>query len=110
MSNPAMIPKGQVKIQEPFAEVELICQQEHVGTLIELAQGRRGEFKDQRHLGLDRVKLIYSLPLMELVTDFHDAVKSRTSGYASMSYNIEEMRESKLRRMDIHIAGEIVDG
>lgn len=110
VSNPALIPDGPMNIQEPYALVELICNQEHVGRLIELSQSRRGEIRDQRHLGLNRAKLIYSMPLSELVTDFHDAVKSRTAGYASMNYEIEGMKQNKLKRMDIHVASEPVDG
>lgn len=110
VSNPAAIPDGRVIIEEPYARVELICNEEHVGPLMELGQSRRGELRDQRYIGLDRVKLVYSLPMSELVTDFHDAVKSRSSGFASMNYELEEMRENKLRRMDVHIAGNVVDG
>lgn len=110
MSNPAAIPDGRVKLREPFARVELICNQEHVGSLMLLAQSRRGEMVDQRHLGLGRVKLVYSLPLSELVTDFHDEVKSKSSGFASMNYDMEGMRDSKLSKLDVHIAGEPVDG
>lgn len=110
VSNPALIPEGKVKIKEPYACVELICNDEHVGCLMELAQSRRGELEDQRYVGQNRVKLVYSLPMAELVTDFHDAVKSRTSGFGSMHYEISEMKQNKLKRMDIYIAGELVDG
>lgn len=77
---------------------------------MDLAQSRRGDLRDQRYIGLDRVKLVYSLPLAELVTDFHDALKSRSAGFASMNYEMEGMRQNKLKRMDIHVAGEPVDG
>lgn len=110
VSNPAAIPDGKVNIMEPYARVELICCDEHVGSLMELAQSRRGEIQDQRYMGLDRVKLVYSLPLSELVTDFHDAVKSRSSGFGSMSYELEDMRPNKLKRMDVLIANTPVDG
>lgn len=95
---------------EPYAKVELICHSDHVGSLMELSQSRRGELQDQRYIGLDRVKLMYSLPLSELVTDFHDAVKSRSSGFGSVSYELEGMRPNRLRRMDVHIANSAVDG
>lgn len=95
---------------EPYARLELICNDEHVGSLMELSQSRRGELQDQRYIGLDRVKLVYSLPLSELVTDFHDAVKSRSSGFGSMSYELEDMRPNKLKRMDVYIANSPVDG
>lgn len=77
---------------------------------MELAQSRRGELKDQRYMGLDRVKTAYSLPLAELVTNFHDSLKSRSAGFASMSYEMEGMRLNKLKKMDIHVGGEQIDG
>lgn len=110
ISNPAAIPDGRVKIREPYARVEVICNEEHVGSLMELGQSRRGELRDQRYIGLDRVKLVYSVPLSELVTDLHDAVKARSSGFASVSYEIEGGRESRLKRMDVLVAGVGVDG
>lgn len=110
VSNPAAIPNGKVRMKEPYARVELICHDEHIGGLMELAQSRRGELEDQRYIGLDRLKLVYSLPLSELVTDFHDAVKSRTSGFGSMHYEIVGMKQNPLKRMDVHIAGAPVDG
>lgn len=110
VSNPAAIPDGKMRIREPYARVELICHNEHIGGLMELAQSRRGELEDQQYIGLDRLKLVYLLPLSELVTDFHDAVKSRTSGFGSMHYEIVGMRQNQLKRMDVHIAGAVVDG
>eukprot|EP00178_Gracilaria_changii_P023426 TRINITY_DN708_c1_g1_i2.p1 TRINITY_DN708_c1_g1~~TRINITY_DN708_c1_g1_i2.p1 ORF type:complete len:618 (-),score=87.53 TRINITY_DN708_c1_g1_i2:2447-4300(-) len=110
ISNPAAIPSGHVRIMEPYAEVEIICDQDHVGALMDLAQSRRGELKDHRYIGPDRVKLLYSLPLAELVTDFHDVLKSRSAGFASMNYEMGGMRQNRLKRMDIHVAGEPVDG
>lgn len=110
VSNPASIPDGRVKYKEPFATVDVICNQEHVGAMMELAIGRRGIFENQRQLGMDRVKIVFSLPLAELVTDFHDAVKSRSAGYASVNYDLSDMRDSKLIRMDVHVAGDLVEG
>lgn len=110
VSNPALIPDGHVKIQEPYTKVDIICEQEHIGSIMELAQSRRGEIIDQRYMGVNRVKVVYSLPLAELVTDFHDSLKSRSSGYASMNYELEGMREGALKRMDIVVAGDVVDG
>ncbi|KAI0566746.1 Translation elongation factor 4 [Gracilaria domingensis] len=110
ISNPSAIPSGHVKIMEPYAKVEIICSHDHIGPLMDLAQSRRGELRDQRYVGLDRVKLVYSVPLAELVTDFHDVLKSRSAGFASMNYEMEGMKPNKLKRMDIHVAGQPVDG
>lgn len=110
ISNPSMIPDGAVKIQEPYAAVDIICGEEFVGALMELAQKRRGEIQDQQYVGQTKVKLSYLMPLAELVTDFHDGVKSRSRGYASLDYNVVDMRQNALQRMDVVVAGSVVDG
>jgi GTP-binding protein LepA len=111
MSNPAAIPDGKVKIQEPYATVTLLCQPRHVGALMELTQsGRRGELLGEEYLGVDRVRLSYSMPLSELVADYHDAIKSVSKGFATMDYSIAGFRENSLARMDILVASERVDG
>lgn len=110
VSSPADVPDGRVKFEEQIARVEVICQQEHIGAMMELAISRRGEIEDQKTMGLDRVKLVFMVPLIELVTDFHDAVKSRSSGFASLNYELAGLRPSNLLRLDIHVAGEPVEG
>lgn len=110
VSSPADVPRGRVKFEEQIARVEVICQQEHVGSMMELAVSRRGEIEDQKSLGLERVKLVFRVPLIELVTDFHDAVKSRSSGFASINYELAGVRPSNLVRLDVHVAGEPVEG
>jgi len=51
---------------------------EFVGTVMELAQDRRGEFDHMEYLSPTRVQIIYELPLAEIVLDFYDQLKSRT--------------------------------
>ena len=110
VSNPGDVPDGRVKIEEPVARVDVMCQQNHVGAMIELAMSRRGQIENQKVLGLDRIKLTFILPLAEIVTDFHDQLKSRSGGFASMYYDVTHMRGDKLVRLDILVAGERVDG
>lgn len=110
VSNAADVPDGRVKFEEVVAKVDVICHQDHVGGMIELGIGRRGILEDQKVLGMDRVKLVFELPLAELVTDLHDAVKSKSCGFASMSYDISGIRASNLTRLDIKVAGESVEG
>lgn len=64
--------------------MEIFCPKEYSGTLMELAQSRRGEYKDMKFLTERRVSIKYALPLAEVITDFFDAMKSRSKGYASM--------------------------
>ena len=95
--------------EEPFAKVSLIAPQEYVGSMMELAQQRRGEFKDMVYLDANRVELHYEMPLNEIIYDFFDALKSRTRGYGSLDYEVIGYRPSKLVKLDILLNGEIVD-
>ena len=95
--------------EEPFAKVSLIAPQEYVGSMMELAQQRRGEFKDMVYLDANRVELHYEMPLNEIIYDFFDALKSRTRGYGSLDYEVIGYRPSKLVKLDILLNGDIVD-
>jgi len=95
--------------EEPYAKVNLIAPQEYVGNIMELAQQRRGEFKDMVYLDANRVELHYEMPLNEIIYDFFDALKSRTRGYGSLDYELIGYRPSRLVKLDILLNGEIVD-
>ena len=95
--------------EEPFAKVNLIAPQEYVGNIMELAQQRRGEFKDMVYLDANRVELHYDMPLNEIIYDFFDALKSRTRGYGSLDYELIGYRPSKLVKLDILLNGDVVD-
>ncbi|MDS3859933.1 translation elongation factor 4 [Thermosynechococcaceae cyanobacterium BACA0444] len=111
IDNPSTLPDPQhrEKIEEPYVKVEMITPETYVGTLMELAQARRGVFKDMRYLTQGRTTLIYELPLAEIVTDFFDQMKSRSRGYASMEYHVIGYRENDLVKLDILISGDPVD-
>ena len=95
--------------EEPFVKVNLIAPQEYVGNIMDLAQQRRGEFKDMVYLDANRVELHYDMPLNEIIYDFFDALKSRTRGYGSLDYELIGYRPSKLVKLDILLNGDIVD-
>ncbi len=95
--------------EEPFVKLNLIGPQEYVGNMMELAQQRRGEFKDMVYLDASRVELHYEMPLNEIIYDFFDALKSRTRGYGSLDYELIGYRPSKLVKLDILLNGDIVD-
>jgi GTP-binding protein LepA len=111
IDNPAALPDPQKreKIEEPYVKVDMITPEEFVGTLMELGQSRRGEFKDMKYLTPGRTTLVYELPLAEVVTDFFDQMKSRSRGYASMEYQIIGYRENALVKLDILINEDPVD-
>ncbi len=111
IDNPSTLPDSnhRQKIEEPYVKLEMITPEEYVGTLMELCQNRRGEFKDMKYLTQGRTTLIYELPLAEVVTDFFDRMKSNTRGYASMEYQLIGFRENHLVKLDLLINGDPVD-
>lgn len=110
-SNPSALPEAgkRQSIEEPYVKLELFTPKEYIGTLMELAQDRRGEFKEMKYLNENRASIVYELPLAEMVGDFFDQLKSRSKGYASMEYAVVGYRESDLIKLDIHINGEPVE-
>jgi GTP-binding protein LepA len=111
IDNPSKLPDPAQRefIEEPCVKISIIVPNEFVGTLMELAQGRRGLFLGMDYLDPTRVNLQYELPLNEMVTDFYDQLKSRSKGYASMDYQFSGYKRSDLVKMDILLAGEAVD-
>jgi GTP-binding protein LepA len=107
--NPAEMPREVERVEEPYVKASVIVPKEYVGTIMELANERRGSFDHLEYLSEDRVLLAYELPLGEIVLDFYDQLKSRTRGYASFDYDLAGFREGDLARVDIVVAGEQVD-
>ncbi len=111
IDNPANLPPPTHidKIEEPYVKVNIICPNDYVGSLMELAQSKRGIFHNMHYIDSTRVTLEYEIPLSEMITDFYDQLKSRSKGYASMDYDFSGYKESDLVKLDIMLAGEIVD-
>ena len=111
IDNPANLPDAQFRdyIEEPYVKTTIITPNEYVGLLMELAQSKRGIFINMTYLDKIRVSLHYEIPLSEVITDFYDQLKSRSKGYASMDYEFSEYKRSDLVKLDILLAGEIVD-
>ncbi len=93
---------------EPVADVHIYSPSSYVGSIMELCQERRGDYKDMQYMG-DRVDIHYIMPVGEIVYDFFDALKSRTRGYASYDYEIKGYQTSKLVKLDVMLAGDTVD-
>jgi len=111
IDNPSSMPEPQYidKIEEPYVSASIMCPKEYVGNVMELCQDKRGTFKNMTYLGDYRVELAYELPLLEIVYDFFDKLKSVSKGYASLDYDLKGYMESNLVKMDILINYEIVD-
>ncbi len=111
IDNPSKMPEVQKieQIEEPYVTSTVMVPKDYVGDVMQLCQGKRGDFLDMQYLGENRVQLKYDMPLSEIVYDFFDMLKSGTKGYASFDYEMAGYKPSKLVRMDILLNGEIVD-
>ncbi len=103
-------PAGSVKeIREPYVIAEIITPPEYIGAIMKLCSDKRGMYKNTHYLSPNKVQLKYEIPLAEVIYDFFDRLKSVTRGYASYDYEFIENRPGALKKMDILLAGEIVD-
>ncbi len=111
VDNPArMPPAGEIEaVSEPWVSTQVITPTEHIGALMELATGRRAEFVNMEYLDPTRVNLHFEMPLGELIIDFYDQLKSRSSGYASLDYEFIGYRPGDLVKLDVLVSGEPVD-
>ena len=111
VTNPAQMPDRGIiqEMYEPYVTVEIVTPNEYVGPVMELAQRNRGLQTGMEYITPERVLLRYHMPLMEIVVDFYDHLKSATSGYASMNYEFLDYRPGDLVKLDVMVAGEIVD-
>jgi GTP-binding protein LepA len=97
------------EVREPYIRATILCPRESVGNVMELCQERRGQHTGMTFLSEERVQIQYDLPLAEIVLDFFDQLKSRTRGYASLDYDLIGTRPGDLVKMDILLAGDMVD-
>ena len=111
IDNPAMLPDPGtiVEIREPWMKTTLIAPTRYVGPIMELAQGKRGTLLNMSYVDPTRAMLTYDMPLSEVIVDFYDQLKSRSQGYASLDYEFAEYRAADLVRLDILVAGTLVD-
>lgn len=111
VQNPSELVDSQkiASISEPYVRASIITPSEFVGNIITLLSAKRGVQEKMEYLNQSRVLLVYALPSNEIVMDFYDKLKSCTKGYASFDYEPIGYREGDLVRLDIRVAGEVVD-
>ena len=111
ISNPSKMPDPQMiqTIEEPEVTATIVTRSDFVGNILKLCEERRGIQKRLEYVSSDRVLIEYELPLNEIVLDFYDKLKSVSRGYASFDYSIDNMRTSKLVKLDILVNGDPVD-
>ncbi len=97
------------RIEEPWVQANIVTPPAYVGALMQFIQDASGNYTTTEYLDEARVVLHYELPLASLLVDFYDKLKSVSSGYASLSYDLTGYRECDVVRLDIIIADETVD-
>ena len=116
IDNPSKLPDVSTinQIQEPILNVTIVTPSKHVGTIMELMHSKRSDFKRMEYIQAvdgsnstateseqSRVMMEYVMPLAELLADFHNQLKSRTQGYASLDYTFEGYIAAPLVKVDI---------
>ncbi|MGE5183142.1 MAG: translation elongation factor 4, partial [Acidobacteriota bacterium] len=111
LDNPAKIPdQGKYeKIEEPIITATVHLPQEYVGPIMQLCQERRGVQQGLHYDPGGRVRVVYEMPLAEVVFGFYDRLKTMSRGYASLDYEPAGYREADLIRLDVLVNGERVD-
>ena len=111
IDNPSELPEVQKidRIEEPFVRATIMTPSDYIGAIMDLCQKKRGTFIDMEYVEETRAIIHYNIPLLEIVYDFFDKLKSYTKGYASFDYELGDYEASKLVRMDIMLNGDVVD-
>ena len=110
VENPSKMPEhGRLdEVREPIVTVHLYMPQDYVGSVMTLANQKRGVQLNMSYHGR-QVMLTYEMPLAEIVLDFFDKLKSVSRGYASMDYEFKEYRAADVVKVDILLNSEKVD-
>ena len=111
IDSPVQLPdEGKIaEIREPWMKLQIFTPTEFYGTIMELVRKRRGIFVSQDYPAPNRVQMNFEIPLAELIVNFFDELKSRTKGYASMDYQIDDYRAGNLVKLEVLVGGEPVD-
>lgn len=109
--NPSQFPDaGQIaEVAEPFVHLKILTPERFLGSILELLEQRRGEYRELDFLSDGRVAIHYDLPLAEIATDFYDKLKSRSQGYASMDYEPIGYRPGDLVKLNLFVNREPID-
>ncbi|WP_427909530.1 translation elongation factor 4 [Mycoplasmopsis bovis] len=111
ISNPSLMPDRTYidHIEEPYIEATIILPNEYIGNIMDLCQNKRGIYKSLDYIDDFRSRLVYEMPLGEIVFDFFDKMKSLSKGYASFEYDLIGYKTSDLVKVDILLNGDKID-
>ena len=96
-------------MEEPMVKADIMTPNDYVGAVMEICQQKRGEYVSMDYPEENRAVIHYRLPLNEIIYDFFDTLKSRTKGYASLSYELDGYEQSDLVKLDFLLNGESCD-
>ncbi|PIP28076.1 MAG: elongation factor 4 [Candidatus Moranbacteria bacterium CG23_combo_of_CG06-09_8_20_14_all_35_22] len=97
------------EIFEPYVSLEIVSPSSYLGPIMEVMKNTRSEYLDTQYLDAERMIIKFNCPLTDVVTNLHDDLKSASSGYASMNYEVKDYRPYDLVKLDILVAEEKVD-
>ncbi len=103
------LPRTTAEVFEPWVRADILSPKEYLGAVIQLCEDKRGVYLSTKYLSEERVQLSYEVPLSELIVDFYDQLKSLSSGFASLDYELIEHRPVEVVRLDILVAGDRVE-
>jgi len=108
VDNPGKLPDPQYisEMSEPYAIAYIMIPQDALSMVIDFCKTKRGEYKSTEYISQSKIKLIFEMPLSEIIVDFYDKIKSMTKGYGSLDYEITDYRVSDLVKLDILINGQ----
>lgn len=111
VDTPAKFPAPQEieESQEPIVSLLIIIPVDSLEQVMDFTKSRRGVFKSNEYLGDDRVKIVFEIPLSEIIVDFYDRIKSLTRGYGSMDYEFKDYQPTVLVKLDILLNSQICD-
>ncbi len=96
-------------IEEPWVNLDIVTPKDYLGAVMKLAQEKRGVYRNTEYLDETRVVLHYEMPMSMILTDFYDKLKSATSGYGSINYEMLDYRQADVVRLDILVAEDMVE-
>lgn len=110
LENPSELPNSSemIRIEEPYLTVSVFTPVTYMDGVMELAKRKRGVFVKSEYVS-DRMKIIYDIPLSEVIVDFNDMIKSATRGYGSIDYEFKGYVQAQIAKLDILINDEVCD-
>lgn len=111
IDNPVHMPDPSIIdwVEEPIVRTFIMCPNENIGDMMNLVSEKRGVVEHTESLDGTRVMLEGTVPMNEILVDFHDRIKSLTRGFGSMDYEPSGYQQSKMVKLDMLVNGDPVD-